>query len=365
MYNYCIMFKFEILSRSKKSKARKGKLYTPHGIVETPNFAPCGTQATVKAMTPKMLKEIGTQMILANTYHLFLRPGQELIKKAGGLHKFMAWDGPILTDSGGFQVFSLSGLRKISEDGVMFSSHIDGSKHFLSPETVVEAQLAFGSDIMMPLDECPPYPCEHSSAKKAVERTTRWAVRAKDAEHRARSTEHGTQGVLFGIVQGSTFKDLRKQSAEEISALGFPGYGIGGLSVREPNEVMYEMLEHQLQYLPEEAPKHLLGVGYVENIRAAVNMGVDLFDCVEPSRLGRHGAFLSSEGKGVIRNARYAKDLSPLVEGCDCYACANFTRAYIRHLFAANELLGVMLLTIHNLRFMARTMEEIRSEISG
>ncbi|MEK7376540.1 MAG: tRNA guanosine(34) transglycosylase Tgt, partial [Candidatus Margulisiibacteriota bacterium] len=321
------MFKFEILRKSKKTKARAGKIHTSHGIIETPNFIPCGTQATVKAMTPRMLKEIGTQIILANTYHLYLRPGHKLIKEAGGLHKFMAWDGPILTDSGGFQVFSLAGLRKISEEGVMFSSHIDGSKHFLSPETVLEAQLAFGSDIMMPLDECLPYPCEYSLAKEAVERTTRWAVRSRDA-----ACGVSTDTTLFGIVQGSTFKDLRKQSAEEISALGFPGYGIGGLSVREPTEVMYEMLGHQLQFLPEETPKHLLGVGYIENIRAAVDMGIDLFDCVEPSRLGRHGAFISKEGKGVIRNAKYTKDLSPLVSGCDCYTCKNFTRAYIRHL---------------------------------
>ena len=357
------MFKFEILHRSKKSRARSGKIHTSHGTIETPNFIPCGTQATVKAMTPQMLKEIGTQIILANTYHLFLRPGHKLIKEAGGLHKFMAWDGPILTDSGGFQVFSLSSLRKISEEGVMFSSHIDGSKHFLSPEIVLEAQLAFGSDIMMPLDECPPYPSEYGLAKEAVGRTTRWAVRAKEAEKVVSSKQQAASGVLFGIVQGSTFKDLRKQSAEEISALGFPGYGIGGLSVREPTEVMYEMLEHQLQYMPQDTPKHLLGVGYIENIRAAVDMGIDLFDCVEPSRLGRHGAFISKEGKGVIRNAKYIKDLSPLVKECDCYTCKNFTRAYIRHLFIANELLGVMLLTIHNLRFMARTMEEIRSEI--
>lgn len=350
------MFKFEILARSKNTKARAGKLHTSHGVIDTPNFIPCGTQATVKAMTPQQLKDIGTQIILSNTYHLFVRPGIELIKEAGGLHKFMGWDGPILTDSGGFQVFSLADIRKVTEEGALFSSHIDGKKHMLTPENVVEAQLALGSDIMMPLDECPPYPCKKEKTKAAVERTTRWALRS-------RAVENNGQGTLFGIVQGGVFPDLREQSAREISKIGFPGYGIGGLSVDEPKEEMYRMLQVQLPLLPEETPKHLLGVGHAQDIRAAVEMGVDLFDCVEPSRLGRHGAFLTGEGKKVIRNAKFTRDFSPLEEGCDCYACRNFSRAYIRHLFIANEILGVMLMTGHNLRFMMKMMEGIRNEI--
>jgi len=354
------MFKFEILKKSKTSRARIGKLHTSHGVIETPNFIPCGTQGTVKAMTPAMLKEIGTQIILANTYHLFLRPGQELIQKAGGLHKFMGWDGPILTDSGGFQVFSLTDIRKVTEDGVEFSSHINGSKHFLTPEKVVEAQLAFGSDIMMPLDECVAYPAEREQVKKASERTLMWAGRSKKL---IGGGGRMVDGELFGIVQGGTFADLRKQSAEEIAELGFKGFGIGGLSVNEPNELMYEMLDVQIPVLPEEAPKHLLGVGYKDDIIKAVELGCDLFDCVMPSRLGRHGAFLTDEGKKVIRNNKFIEDFSPLDETCDCYACKNFTRAYIRHLFIANEILGVMLLTTHNLRYMMRLMEDLRKEI--
>jgi queuine tRNA-ribosyltransferase len=354
------MFKFEILKKSSSSRARLGKLHTSHGVIDTPNFIPCGTQGTVKAMTPAALKEIGTQIILSNTYHLFLRPGAELIKIAGGLHKFMNWDGPILTDSGGFQVFSLLDIRKVTEDGVEFSSHINGAKHFLTPEKVVEAQLLFGSDIMMPLDECLAYPAEREQVKKANERTLRWAERSQES---IGGGGRIVNGELFGIVQGGTFADLRKQSAKEISELGFKGYGIGGLSVNEPNELMYEMLDVQVPLLPEEAPKHLLGVGYPDDIKKAVELGCDLFDCVMPSRLGRHGAFLTDEGKKVIRNNKFIEDFTPLDEKCDCCACKNFTRAYIRHLFIAREILGVILLTTHNLRYMMRLMERIRAGI--
>ncbi len=353
------MFKFEILQKSKNSRARAGRIHTSHGVIETPNFIPCGTQATVKAMTPQALKDIGAQIVLANTYHLFLRPGVDLIRNAGGLHRFMGWDGPILTDSGGFQVFSLSKIRKITEEGVIFSSHIDGSKHKLTPENVVEAQLAFGSDIMMPLDECPPYPSDRTNVRKSIERTKRWAKRSLEA-----LKDNGIS-TLYGIVQGGTYADLRKESAEQIAEMGFKGFGIGGLSVDEPNELMYEMLDVQVPLLPEEAPKHLLGVGYPDDIRAAVAKGIDTFDCVEPSRLGRHGAFMTEEGKKIIRNAKFTKDLSPLEISCDCYACRNFSRAYIRHLFIVNEILGVILLTTHNIRFMMRLMERIRSEIRG
>jgi len=354
-----VMFKFEILHRSKKTRARVGRIHTSHGVIETPNFIPCGTQATVKAMTPQSLKDIGAQIILSNTYHLFLKPGVELIKEAGGLHKFMGWDGPVLTDSGGFQVFSLSKIRKITEEGVVFSSHIDGSKHKLTPENVVESQLAFGSDIMMPLDECPPYPSDRVHVRRSIERTARWAQRSLDA-----LKDNGIS-TLYGIVQGGTYADLRKESAKQISDMGFKGFGVGGLSVDEPNELMYEMLGVQIPLLPEEAPKHLLGVGYPNDIRSAVDLGLDTFDCVEPSRLGRHGAFMTDEGKKVIRNAKFTRDLSPLDDTCDCYACKNFSRAYIRHLFIVGEVLGVMLLTMHNLRFMMRLMEKIRNEIRG
>ncbi len=351
------MFKFEIIHRSKKTKARIGRIYTSHGIIETPNFIPCGTAATVKAMTPKSLKEIGVQVVLANTYHLYLRPGDKLIRSAGGLHKFMGWDGPILTDSGGFQVFSLSKIRKIDDEGVLFSSHIDGSKHKLTPKSVIEAQLNFSSDIIMPLDECPPYPSKRSEVERSILRTEKWAKESLKAYK-----DNGVS-TLFGIVQGGTYKDLRIESAKRIVDLGFKGFGIGGLSVKEPKDLMYEMLSAQIEHLPYEAPKHLLGVGYPDDIKFAVDLGIDTFDCVEPSRLGRHGAFLTDEGKKIIRNAKFTKDFSPLDKNCDCYACKNFSRAYIRHLFIANEILGIILLTFHNLRYMIRLMENIRNEI--
>jgi len=377
---------FKIITKSSRSKARAGKLKTHHGTIDTPAFMPVGTQGAVKAVTWQQVKDIGAQIILSNTYHLFLRPGIRVIKKAGGLHKFIGWDGPILTDSGGYQVFSLAKLRKISDEGVTFNSHIDGSKHLLTPEKVVEIQSIFGSDIMMPLDECVAYPSSKSEVLTAVKRTKLWAVRSKEAlkseirnpkseinpksqipktENQTRfQTKTLTYGPeLFGIVQGGMYKDLRERSAEEIGELDFPGYGIGGLSVGEPKELMMEMLEVSAGNLEYEKPKHLMGVGFPEDIEEAVKCGIDLFDCVIPTRLARHGAFLTKEGKEIIRNAKFETDFTPLDKDCDCYACKNFTRAYIRHLFIAKEILPLTLMTIHNLRFIMKLMEGIREKI--
>lgn len=353
------MFKFEIVKKSKKSKARVGRIHTDRGIIDTPIFMPVGTQGTVKTMSPRDLDEAKAQIILGNTYHLYLRPGPDLIKEAGGLHKFMAWGKPILTDSGGFQVYSLAQNRRILEDGVEFTSHLDGTKHFFTPKKVVEIQTAFGSDIMMPLDECVAYPCSKAEAEQSVERTTRWEKEARSQILGPRSQ----QGTLFGIVQGGTFIDLRKQSAEEIAAIGFPGFGIGGLSVGEPQELMFEMLDVVTDILPENTPKHLMGVGYASDILGAINLGADMFDCVIPTRLARHGSFLTLEGKTSIRLNRFERDFTPIDPECDCYACKNFTKAYIRHLFWAREILGMQLLTMHNIRFLLHLTERIRQEI--
>jgi len=357
---------FEITAKSGRSKARAGKLSTPHGVIDTPAFMPVGTQGAVKAVTPKQVTEIGAQIILCNTYHLFLRPGIEVIRHAGGLHRFMNWSGPILTDSGGFQVFSLAQLRKVEDEGVRFSSHIDGSEQFLTPENVIEAQVVFGSDIMMPLDECVPHPSLKSESLAAVKRTTLWAKRSLTPSFGHPSPQSGEgnkRGEVWGIVQGGMYADLRKRSAEEIKELDFPGYGIGGISVGEPKEMMLEMLEVSTENLEYEKPKHLMGVGFPEDIEDAVRHGVDLFDCVIPTRLARHGAYITKEGKSIIKNAKFEKDLSPLEEGCDCYACRNFSRAYIRHVFMAKEILALTLMTIHNLRFYMRLMLEIREKI--
>jgi len=350
-------FKFEIIKKSKKSKARVGKLHTPHGIVNTPIFLPIGTQGSVKTMSPRDLNEINAEMIMSNTYHLLLRPGPDLIKEAGGLHKFMNWDKPILTDSGGFQVFSLAHMRKVTDEGVKFTSHIDGAKHFLTPDSVLNVQKDFGSDIMMPLDECVAYPCDKKAAKKAVERTTIWA---KQSKKRMKELE---PSVCFGIVQGSMYKDLRKQSAKEIAEIDFPGYAIGGLSVGEPQAQMFEMLDVVTDILPEERSRHLMGVGFPSDIIGAVKLGADVFDCVIPTRLARHGTFLSDEGKISIRQKKFEKDLGPIDPTCDCYTCKNFSRAYIRHIFWAREILALHLLTIHNLHYYLRLMKRIREEI--
>lgn len=351
------MFNFEVLKKSKKSKARVGRITTDRGIINTPVFMPVGTQATVKTMTPHSLKEIGAEIILSNTYHLLLRPGPELIKEAGGLHKFMNWDRPVLTDSGGFQIYSLAHMRKVTDKGVEFTSHIDGKKHFLTPESVLDIQAAYGSDISMVLDECVELPSDKKTVEKAVKRTTAWAKRSKIKNQKSK------QGTLFGIVQGGCYPDLRKRSAKEIAEIGFPGNAIGGLSVGESQQEMFDMLEVVNEVLPEDKPRYLMGVGFPDDIRGAVERGCDMFDCVLPTRLARHGTFLTDEGKISIRQKRFERDFTPLDLTCDCYACKNFSRAYIRHIFWAREILAMQLLTHHNLRYYMRMMGKIREGI--
>ncbi len=348
---------YELLHVCKQTGARRGIVHTPHGDIQTPVFMPVGTQATVKSMTPEELKEVGAQIILANTYHLFLRPGHELVKEAGGLHKFMHWDRPILTDSGGFQVFSLGALRTISEEGVEFRSHLDGSKQFLSPEKAMEVENALGADIIMAFDECCPYPSTYEYTKKSMERTTRWAKRCKEAHSRKED-----QG-LFGIIQGGFYKDLRKQSAEELIKLDFPGYAIGGISVGEPKEEFLDILQYTTPLMPENKPRYLMGVGTPDYLVEAAIAGIDMCDCVIPTRLARHGTAFTSKGKIVVRNAIYERDFNPLDDECDCYACRNYTRAYIRHLVKTNEILGIRLLSIHNIKFLTNLMDKVRIEI--
>ena len=349
--------RYELIKTCKQSGARLGRLHTPHGVIETPIFMPVGTQATVKSMTPEELKEIGSQIILSNTYHLYMRPGHDLVKEAGGLHKFMNWDRPILTDSGGFQVFSLGPLRKITEEGVHFRSHIDGSKHFISPEKAMEIQNALGSDIMMAFDECAPYPADREYVKNSLERTTRWLKRCKEAH---KNTENQ---ALFGIIQGGMYKDLREQSAKEILELDLPGYAVGGLSVGEPKELMYEVLDYTVPLMPENKPRYLMGVGSPDDLLEGLIRGIDLFDCVLPTRIARNGTAMTSVGKVVVRNAKYARDFSPLDPNCDCYCCKNYTRAYIRHLVKANEILASRLITTHNLHFLLNLMKQVREAI--
>ncbi|KHO62308.1 queuine tRNA-ribosyltransferase [Thermoanaerobacter sp. YS13] len=349
--------KYHLIKKDSKTKARLGIIETPHGIIETPVFMPVGTQATVKSMTPEELKEIGATIILSNTYHLYLRPGHKIIEKAGGLHKFMNWDRAILTDSGGFQVFSLSSLRKITEDGVEFRSHIDGSRHFFTPEKVIEIQNALGSDIMMSFDECAPYPADYDYVKKSMELTIKWAERGKRAH---KNTE---KQALFGIVQGGTYEDLRKECVQRLVDIDFPGYSIGGLSVGEPKNVMYDILDLTTEYLPEDKPRYLMGVGSPDDLIEGVIRGVDMFDCVLPTRIARNGTVFTSKGKLIVRDAPYAEDFSPLDEECDCYTCRNYSRAYIRHLFKANEILAARLATLHNLYFLIKLMKKIREAI--
>lgn len=351
------MFKFELLKKSDECKARLGKIHTNHGDIETPIFMPVGTKATVKAMTPEELKDIEAQIILSNTYHLYLRPGHELVKEAGGLHKFMNWDKPILTDSGGFQVFSLGNLRKINEEGVEFRSHVDGSKHFISPEKSMEIQNYLGSDIMMAFDECVPYPATYEYTKASMERTTRWAKRCKDFH---KNTENQ---ALFGIVQGGMYKDLRTESVNQLVELDFPGYAVGGLSVGEPKDLMVELLDHTVEQLPENKPRYLMGVGSPDYLFEAVESGIDMADCVMPTRMARNGAFMTSAGQVTIKNAKYTHDFSPIDKECNCYTCKNYSKAYIRHLFKENEILGARLATIHNLFFLINLMKNIRISI--
>ena len=347
---------FELIKTCKQSGARLGVLHTPHGDIPTPIYMPVGTQATVKAMTPREMEELGAKIILSNTYHLHLRPGEDIVREAGGLHSFMDWRHPILTDSGGFQVFSLSGLRKITEEGAAFRSHLDGSKHFISPEKSMEIQQALGADIAMAFDVCSPYPCDHKTAEEAMHRTHRWAERCK--KYHTREDQ-----ALFGIVQGAFYEDLRIESAKTLADMDFPGYGIGGLSVGEPKPVMYEMLEKIEPYMPKNKPRYLMGVGTPDCFLEGVLRGVDMFDCVLATRIARNGTVFTRNGRLVIRNATYARDFEPLEEGCDCYACQHFSRAYIRHLIKAEEITGARLASIHNLRFLIRMLEEIRQAI--
>ena len=350
---------YELLHIDKNSGARRGIIHTPHGDIQTPVFMPVGTQATVKSMTPDELKdEVNAQIILSNTYHLYLRPGHDLVKEAGGLHSFMNWDRPILTDSGGFQVFSLSGLRKITEEGVKFSSHLDGSQHMFTPEKVIEIEEALGADIIMCFDECCPYPSSYEYTKNSMERTTRWAKRCKDA-HTAEN-----QG-LFGIIQGGFYKDLRKKSAEDLIEMNFPGYAIGGISVGEPKEEFLDILRYVTPLMPENKPRYLMGVGTPDYLIEAALSGIDMCDCVLPTRLARHGTALTSKGKIVVRNATYERDWSRLDDECDCYTCKNYTKAYIRHLVKTNEILGIRLLSIHNLKFLTNLMKKVRIEIEN
>lgn len=347
---------FEVLQKDGFSSARLGRLTLSHGVVETPVFMPVGTQGTVKTLTPEELEEIGVDILLGNTYHLYLRPGDELVAKAGDLHGFMHWKKGILTDSGGFQVFSLSGLRQITDEGVWFSSHIDGSRHYFTPEKVMEIEQNLGADIAMCFDECAPYPCSYEEAEKAVERTTSWARRCKEAHTRP-------DQALFGIMQGNVFPDLRSRSAREITALDFPGYAIGGLSVGESKHDMYSILDMVDELLPSNKPRYLMGVGAPEDLVEGVMRGVDMFDCVLPTRLARHGTAFTHRGKVVVRNAVYAEDFSPVDQECDCYVCRNYSRAYIRHLIKAGEILGLRLLSYHNIYFLVKLMENIKSAI--
>lgn len=351
---------YELLHTCKQTGARRGVIHTPHGDIQTPIFMPVGTQATVKSMTPEELKEdVKAQIILSNTYHLYLRPGESIVKQAGGLHEFMRWDRPILTDCGGFQVFSLSDLRKITEEGVEFKSHLDGSKHFFTPEKVMQIEEDLGADIIMSFDECVGYPATYEYTKNSMERTTRWAKRCIAAH---KNTEK--QG-LFGIVQGGMFKDLREQSAKDLVELDFPGYAVGGLSVGEPKDMMCDLLGFTTQFLPENKPRYLMGVGSPDYLLEAVLRGIDMCDCVLPTRIARNGTATTSQGKVVVRNATYEKDFTPLDPNCDCYTCKNYTRAYIHHLIKTKEILGARLLTLHNLRFLTRLMERVREEIEN
>ena len=349
-------FSYEVTHVCKQSGARLGVLHTPHGDIETPIYMPVGTAACVKAMTSREMEEIGTQILLSNTYHLHLRPGADLIREAGGLHQFMDWHKPILTDSGGFQVFSLAGIRKIREEGVTFQSHLDGSKQFIGPEESMDIQQALGSDIAMCFDVCSPYPCDYNTAKINMERTHRWAQRCKD--HHTREDQ-----ALFGIVQGAFYKDLRIESAKALRDMDFIGYGIGGLSVGEPKPVMYKMLDEIRPYMPEDKPRYLMGVGTPDCFVEAVYRGIDMFDCVLATRIARNGTIFTHDGRVVIKNAPYARDFGPMDAHCDCYACTHYSRAYVRHLFKAGEITAGRLASIHNLRFLIHMMEEIREAI--
>lgn len=350
-------FQFEIIKKDPNSWARLGKCSTPHGVFHSPAFIPVGTQATVKAMTPEELRGMGAEIILSNTYHLYLRPGHERIRRMGGLHRFMHWNYPLLTDSGGFQVYSLNSLVKVSEEGVYFQSHIDGSRHFISPEKSVEIQEALGADMIMCLDECTAYPVSHEEAERSLEVTLNWSRRCKDS--------HRDQGqALFGIVQGGMYADLRKMSVEALTEIGFDGYALGGLSVGESKETMFQIVAETTPLLPAHQPRYLMGVGMPGEIMEAIQQGIDMFDCVLPTRNARNGMLFTRCGRMVIKNARYAEDPLPIDLSCSCYVCRHYSRAYLRHLYLSEEILALRLNTIHNLHFYLTLMKDIRQAIS-
>jgi queuine tRNA-ribosyltransferase len=350
-------FSFELIKKDLQTSARLGKMITPHGTVQTPAFMPVGTQGTVKSMRPEEIQNCGAQILLSNTYHLYLRPGHETIRRMGGLHSFMNWPGPILTDSGGFQVYSLAALRKIGPDGVMFQSHIDGSKHFLTPQKAVLIQEALGSDIMMCLDECTPYPATRKQTSDSLDLTVKWAGLCRKAKT-------NPEQALFGIVQGGAYMDLRRQAVLQTVPIGFDGYALGGVSVGEPKEMMQAITDEITPLLPSEKPRYLMGVGTPADIVYGVSRGIDLFDCVIPTRSARHGLLFTNSEKIVIKNARWREDNNPLDETCDCYTCKNYSRGYLRHLYVAGEILAMILNTIHNIRHYMRLMEKIRAAIS-
>ena len=349
-------FYLEIKHVDKETGARFGILHTPHGDCEVPMFMPVGTLATVKTLSPEELKEMGAGTILGNTYHLSIRPGADIVAKAGGLHKFMNWDGPILTDSGGFQVFSLAENRKITEEGVEFRNHLNGDKLFFSPEVSIEIQEKLGSDIAMSFDECIPWPADYNYVKKSTERTLRWAKRGLEAHKKE-------DQALFGIVQGGDYEDLRKMCAEELVKMDFPGYSIGGTSIGEPKDKFFEMVEYAIKYLPEDKPRYVMGIGSIDYVLGSIERGVDMFDCVLPTRLARHGALMTSHGRVNIKNEKYKEDFTPLDDKCDCYCCKNYTKAYLRHLYICDETFGKRLLSIHNVRFLIHLVEQARKAI--
>jgi len=358
-----VTFSFELL-QSDPTGARLGRLTTPHGVIETPVFMPIGTAATVKALTQEALESLGTRIILANTYHLFLRPGHALIRKLGGLHKFMSWNRAILTDSGGFQVFSLADLRKITDEGVRFRSHLDGSEHLLTPEKAAEIQLALASDIAMVLDECIETPAPREIAQAAVKRTTAWAKRARQFFLECSKTNGNLSQWQFGIVQGATFKDLRRESAGQLLEIDFPGYAVGGLAVGEPHEITCEMTAEVTALLPKDRPRYLMGVGRPEQLADYVSRGIDMMDCVLPTRAARHACLYTSEGRVLIKNARFAEDQRPIDPKCSCSVCQRYTRAYLRHLFTAGEVTAAILATHHNVHFYLDIMRQIREAIA-
>jgi len=351
---------FKLIHEDKNSRARSGQLITAHGVINTPCFMPVGTQGTVKTLSPQELEEAGAEIILSNAYHLFLRPGLEVIKNAGGLHQFISWPKPILTDSGGYQIFSLALLRKVTDEGVNFQSHVDGARHLLRPEDVINIQHTFGSDIMMPLDECVHYPCSKDQAEVALRRTVDWARRSKLVH----SQKSGNCGLLFGIVQGATYEDLRRECAERIIEIGFDGYALGGISVGEPKHLSYNIVDFTAQFLPADKPRYVMGVGLPEDIIENAGQGIDMFDCVVPTRYGRNGTAFTSEGKLTIRNAAYIRDWGPLDKRCQCHTCKHFSRAYLRHLFNTDEMLGLRLVSLHNINFYLRLMRDIREAIA-